>query len=89
MNKIRKVLFTNGMLSDCMIILTNAPKDEIEKWCYRHNEEIENGINTYFDTLKTMYYVKELIDSEIDEMDRELINIIGYDEVYDLGDYYE
>lgn len=89
MDKIRKVLFTNGMSNDCMIILTNAPKDKIEKWCYCHNKEMENGENTYFDTLKTMYYVKELVDSEIDEMDRELINIIGYDEVYDLGDYYE
>ena len=86
----RKVLFTNGMSSEFMIIITDAPKTEIEKWCYRYNESVENG--TYgkevdlFDSLKAMYYVRELVDSEVDDI--EDAKIIGYDEEYDLACYY-
>jgi hypothetical protein len=83
----RKVLFTTGMTDDKQIIITDASKEEIEKWCYRYNESLENGKSIEpFDTLKTQYYVKELHDSEID--DNENVDIIGYDEVYDLFDYY-
>ena len=81
----RKILFTNGMSSDAMIIITDAPKQSIEEWCRKYNEEMENGQNTYFDRLKTLYYVKVLHDSEVD--DAEDIEIIGYDEAYDLNDY--
>ena len=84
MDNMRKVLFTNGMSDEYAIIITDAPKKEIEKWCYRYNEEMENN----FDSLKVMYFVRELVDSEVDEYDRELIEIVGYDEVYDLCDYY-
>lgn len=85
--EVRKVLFTNGMCSDFMIILTDAPKDAIEKWCYHYNEEMENGKNTYFDSLKRYYSVKVLADSEIHDFDRDDIEIIGYQESYDLSDY--
>jgi len=86
----RKVLFTNGMSSDRMIIITDAPKKEIEKWCCRYNESLENG--TYgkdvepFDTLKSQYYVRILLDSEVDDIYD--VDIIGYAETYDLADYY-
>ncbi len=83
----RKVLFTAGMSNDKQIIITDAPIEDIEKWCYRCNESTENGeIIESFDILKTQYYVKELHDSEID--DNEDIEVIGYDEVYDLFNYY-
>jgi hypothetical protein len=88
MNDIKKVLFTNGMSNDCMLIVTDAPKKELENFCYKYNEDMENGINNYFDRLKTSYFVKELLDSEVDNIDRELVEVIGYDEVYDLYDYY-
>ena len=81
----RKVLFTYGMSNDAMIIITDAPKEAIEDWCRRYVEEMENGQNTYFDSLKALYYVKELHDSEVD--DAEDIEIIGYDEAYDLNNY--
>ena len=89
MGDIKKVLFTNGMTSDIMLIVTDAPKKELENFCYKYNEDMENGINNYFDRLKASYFVKELLDSEVDEVDRELIEVIGYDEVYDLCDYYK
>lgn len=85
----RKVLFTSGMTEDFMIIITDATKEDIEKWCYHYNEEMENGENTYFDTLiKKHYYVKVLADSVVENFDREDIDIIGYDEAYDLFDYF-
>lgn len=84
----RKVLFTNGMSNDYMIIITDAPKESIEEWCYNYNEEMENGKNTYFNMLKENYYVKVLVDSEVNNFDREDIKVVGYDEAYDLSDYY-
>lgn len=87
----RKVLFTNGMSNDGVIIITDAPKESIIAWCYRYNQAIEDG--TYgksvemFDTLKAQYYVKVLHDSEID--DNEDIDLIGYEESYDLAQYWK
>lgn len=87
MQDTRKVLITNGMSSDKMIIITNAPKQDIEQWCQNYNESLENGESIEpFDTLKSQYYVKLLHDSEID--DDENVDIIGYDEVYDLFNYF-
>lgn len=83
----RKVLFTNGMSNDFMLIITDAPKEKIEAYCYRLNKIIDDGGHVEpFDTLKAQYYVKELLDSEID--DREDAEIIGWVETYDLCDYY-
>ena len=83
----RKVLFTNGMSNDFMLIITDAPKEKIEAYCYRLNKIIDDGGHVEpFDTLKAQYYVKELLDSEID--DREDAEIIGWVESYDLCDYY-
>lgn len=83
----RKVLFTSGMSNDMQLIITDASKEAIEKWCYRYNEALENGewIEP-FDILKTRYYVKELHDSEM-ENNNDNVEIIGYDEVYDLFNY--
>lgn len=82
----RKVLFISGMSNDMFLIITDAPKEKIEEWCYNYNRELENGKNTFLDSLKVMHYVKLLHDSEM-ENSNEDIDIIGYDEVYDLDDY--
>lgn len=90
---LKKVMFTAGMISDCMLIITDAPKEEIEKWLFRYNNAVENG--TYgkevllFDTLKTKYIIKELVDSELDMFAKEMCELIGYDEVYEVLDYIE
>ena len=39
----RKVLFTNGMSNDFMLIITDAPKEKIEAYCYRLNKIIEKA----------------------------------------------
>lgn len=83
----RKVLFTAGMSNDYMIIITDAPVEVLEEWCRNFNREMEDGENTYFDSLKKGYYVKVLADSEVDDFDVEDLEIIGYDESYDLFDY--
>jgi hypothetical protein len=80
----RKVLLTYGMSNDCILILTNATKQAIEKWCYNYNEEMENGKNTYLDSLQKDYYVEILLDSEEDIID---IKDVEYDEVYDRANY--
>lgn len=80
----RKVLITDGMSNDYMLILTNATKQAIKQWCYNYNEELENGQNTYFNKLQKEYYVEVLLDSELDVAN---IKDIEYDEIYDLKDY--
>lgn len=83
----RKVLFTNGMSNEFMLIITDAPRDAIESYCYRVNKVMEDGEHIEpFDSLKAQYYVKELLDSEVDDIDD--VGIIGYDESYDLCNYY-
>lgn len=84
-NKKRNVLITNGMSGDVMIILTDAPATAIKKWCHNFNVETENGINTYFDSLKKNFSVEVLHDSELDTSNH--IEEIGFEEVYELGDY--
>ena len=62
----RKVLFTDGMSSDFLLIITDAPKEAIEKYCRYHNTMMEDGGHfELFDNLKIQYYVKELLDSEV------------------------
>lgn len=83
----RKVLInTFAMSGDYIIILTDAPASSIEKWCKNYNKEQEEGLNTYFDSLKIDYTVKVLADSELG-FERDDIDIIGYCEVYDVSDY--
>ena len=82
----RKILFTDGMSNDFLLIITDAPKEAIENYCRYHNRMMEDGGHfELFGTLKTQYYVKELLDSEIDE--KEDIEIIGYDESYNFSQY--
>lgn len=82
----RKVLFTDGMSSDFLLIITDAPKEAIENYCRYHNRMMEDGGHfEMFGTLKAQYYVKELLDSEIDE--KEDVEIISYDESYDFSQY--
>lgn len=82
----RKVLFTNGMNPDKMLIITDAPRGKIEEFCRHLNQEMENDENTYFDFLKKDYYVNVLFDSEFTS-EREDIEVIGYDECYDFSDF--
>lgn len=85
----RKILFVYGMSNDFLLIITDAPKADIEEYCRWHVQQIENGWKNCetFEPLKAKYYVKELLDSEIDEA--EDIDLIGYDECYDFGYYHE
>ena len=88
--ELKRVLFTYGMSSDRMLIITDAPKKDIESWLRRYTRAIENGEPfKVFDTLKTRYFVKELIDSELDMFAYEMCDLIGYDEIYDVADYME
>lgn len=90
MNELKKVLFTAGMSNDYMIVITDAPKERLEALCYSYNEQIENGEEiTAFNNLKKEYYLKFLADSETNDFNREDLKIIGYDEAYDLFDYYK
>lgn len=85
-NDKRKVLITNGMSNDQILIITDAPIERLKQWCKEYVESIQNGKNIYFDDLKKEYYVNVIFDSE--EEDDDDVDIIGFDEVYDLYDYY-
>lgn len=85
-NSLRKVLITNGMSNDKLLFLTDASKEDIETWCIRYNKQLEDGgYYELFDSLKTLHYVKELLDSEIDDADA--FEVLGFDESYDLANY--
>lgn len=82
----RKVLFTNGMSNDFLLIITDAPKEDIENYCRWHNQMMEDGGHfELFAPLKAQHYIKELLDSEIDE--REDAELIGWVESYDFSSY--
>ena len=75
----RIVLITAGMSSDKVLMETDAPGRVIEEWCRKYNEEMENGENTFLDSLKENYYVRLLYDSEI--------GVSEVEEMYDLFNY--
>lgn len=82
----RKVLIRASMSHDAMIFITDAPKKVIKDFCRKTNEDLEDGISNRYKFLEEKnYYIKELLDSETDPPDD--IEIIGFDEVYDLFDY--
>lgn len=85
----RKVLLTHGMSNDFLLFITDAPKEAIEQYCRWQLLQEENGWENCetFQPLKEKYHVKELLDSVIDDSDD--IELIGYDECYDLSNYYE
>ena len=86
--ELKRVLFTFGMSDDRMLIITDAPKESIEFWLQKYNNAIENGKHYgLFDIFKAQHFVKELIDSELDMFSKEMCELIGYDEAYDIGDY--
>lgn len=84
----RKVLFTDGMSDDFLLIITDAPTADIEAYCRYHNRMVEDGGHfELFAPLKAKYYVKELLDSEVDE--KELISTIGHDIIFNFADYHK
>ncbi len=86
----------DGMSNDAVIMITNASKGCIEDLCRFVNEfcgETEK-INQYYEDFKRNWYAKIIFDSEEDntyfgfgEYENN-VEIIGYDEVYDLSDYF-
>lgn len=83
----RKVLFTYGMTNDYQLIITDATEEAIKKWCVQYVTDRENGVrNESFYSLKAQFYVMELLDSQT-EPDRDAIELIGYDEVYDYANF--
>ena len=84
----KTVLITSGMdFRDCIYFRTDAPKSAIEDWCRRYAEELENGENTFLDSLKAQYQVDVISLSE------ECIGDIWdfydeADEIYDLQYYF-
>ena len=76
--EIRKVAFAYGMHGDYMLILTDAPKSAIENWAREYNKGLEDNNNVYFNPLQKYYYVKIIGDSEVNNLTREDIDIIGF-----------
>ena len=90
MDEKRKVLIiADAMSGDKMLIITDAPKEEIVNWCRVYAKGLEDGTNLLFKPLQIAgYYVRILHDSVL-ETNSDDIDVIGYDEVYELSDYYE
>lgn len=82
----RKVFFTGRKDDGFLLIITDAPMEAIQNYCRWHNQMIDDGEHfELFAPLKAKYYVKELLDSEIDDL--EDVNIIGYDATYNFRQY--
>lgn len=84
----RKVLIDGVKSYDALLIITDIPEWKIEEWCKKYaNEEINESL---FDYVKdTEYYYFVLCDSEIDSFTGDDLEIIGYEEYYDLLNYFE
>lgn len=82
----RKVLITDGMSHDAMLLITDAPREDLEEWCRQYYKELENGENHYINSLIVNHYVNVLFDSEEND-NADDIDVIGYDESYDLSNY--
>lgn len=82
----RKVLI-NGMIAyDALLIITDIPEWKIEEWCKKYaNEEVNESLLDYIKD--TDYYYFALCDSEIDSFKGDDLEIIGYEEYYDLLNY--
>ena len=79
----RKVLFNYGQSKEYQLIITDAPVEAIKNWCSLYVKDRKNDVrNEMFYSLKAQYYVMELLDS-VTESDKEALELIGYDEVYD------
>lgn len=87
MDKRKVWICTDQMCREGMLIITDAPKKAIRKWCKAYITEMENRTNTLFASLnKEGYYVRILHDSEL-ESHPDDVEVIGYDESYDLMDF--
>lgn len=84
----KKILFVDKTKDDSyfLLIITDATKDDIESYCRWHTRMIEKGMRfELFAPLKARHYVKELLDSDVDDL--EDVDIIGFDACYDFGRY--
>lgn len=93
MSKIKRVLITDGMSENKMLILTDAPKKRIKKWCENVVKELETNTNSYFDSLQEEgFRIKIIYDSSMENNDifsisEEYLETIGWDLHYELSDY--
>lgn len=93
MSKIKRVLITDGMSENKMLILTDAPKKRIKKWCENVVKELETNTNSYFDSLQEEgFRIKIIYDSSMENDDifsisEEYLETIGWDLHYELSDY--
>lgn len=92
LHDLRKVYITETYGDCAYIIITDAPSDRMKKWAQKLAEDEENGISEWLDPLEEDgYYVKTVIS--VDDNSgvvpaKELAEIVGYDEIIDLQEYY-
>lgn len=90
MNEKRKVLIVaDAMTVDKMLIITDAPKEEMIEWCKAYAKGLEDGNNILFKPLLDAHYYVRILHDTVLEINNDDIDVIGYDEVYELSDYYE
>lgn len=86
----RKILIADGMSHSKTLVLTDAPEMEINKWCLKAVQDLLPNEENSLDSLQEDgYYVRILVDTEAGPGYLEDIDVIGYDEVYDLCDFYD
>lgn len=80
--ELRKILFTNGMSNDRLLVITDASNEEINNniKIYQENNSESNLLDLFY----AANYFKILCDSEIDPL--ECVEVIGYDKAFDLND---
>lgn len=92
MENLRKVYITETYGDCAYIIITDAPSDRMKKWAQKLAEDEENGISEWLDPLEEDgYYVKTVISVDDNSgvvPTKELAEIVGYDEIIDLHEYY-
>lgn len=86
----RKILITDGMGPSKILVLTDAPEMEIIKWCFKAVQGLLQNEKNSLDSLQEDgYYVRILVDSDVGPGYLEDIDVIGYDKIYDLCNFYD
>lgn len=82
---LKKVLVTDGMSNDGLLVETDAPISMLRQWAFQFSEASENGKNWDYEI--PGYKMNVLFDSELNEDTDLTVRDLEADIVYDLGDF--
>lgn len=83
----RKILVTDGMSSDLLLFMTDAPMEKVIELMICIKNALDNGDNTtdLYENFKTEWFFKILVDSELETDAKEMARCIGWEREFDMS----